>query len=62
MNLMLTLATLVIHGIEGLLVPIAGGRDTSNLMHNAMMIEIADVGHTCQINLQSKLQKIAAYC
>lgn len=59
----ITAPTLVIHGIEDPLVPIAGGRDTANLIPNAKMIEIAGMGHDLPDQLADQVtEKIAAHC
>ncbi|MFC7299451.1 alpha/beta fold hydrolase [Herminiimonas aquatilis] len=55
--------TLVIHGIDDPLVPIAGGRDTSRLIPNAVMVEIPGMGHDLPDQLAEEItQKIAAHC
>ncbi len=55
--------TLVIHGIEDPLVPIAGGRDAARLIPNAVMVEIAGMGHDLPDQLADQITgKIAAHC
>lgn len=59
----ITVPTLVIHGIEDPLVPIAGGRETASLIPNAVMIEIAGMGHDLPDQLADEITaKIAAHC
>lgn len=55
--------TLVIHGLEDPLVPIAGGRETASLIPNAVMLEIAGMGHDLPDQLADEITaRIAMHC
>jgi pimeloyl-ACP methyl ester carboxylesterase len=55
--------TLVIHGTDDPLVPIAGGRDTARLISGAILYEIEGMGHDFPPALEEKLSGlIAAHC
>jgi pimeloyl-ACP methyl ester carboxylesterase len=55
--------TLVIHGTDDQLVPIAGGRDTARLIPGAMLYEIEGMGHDFPPALDERLSElIAAHC
>lgn len=59
----ITVPTLVIHGIDDPLVPIAGGRETASLIPNAVMVEIAGMGHDLPDQLADEITaKIAEHC
>lgn len=56
-------STLVIHGIDDPLVPIAGGRETASLIPNAAMVEIAGMGHDLPDQLADEITaKISEHC
>jgi pimeloyl-ACP methyl ester carboxylesterase len=55
--------TLVIHGTDDQLVPIAGGRDTARLIPGAMLYEIEGMGHDFPPALDGRLSElIATHC
>ncbi|MDO8304727.1 alpha/beta fold hydrolase [Herminiimonas sp.] len=59
----ITVPTLVIHGTDDPLVPIAGGRETASLIPNAVMVEIAGMGHDLPDQLADEITaKIAEHC
>lgn len=56
-------ATLIIHGTDDPLVPVAGGRDTAWLVPGAVLHEIRGMGHDIPPALEAELAElIAAHC